>query len=143
MPLRHVVAIILSALVATGVPAPSHAAVASSADRVAVDVRQRVWITDDGAVVVIVRHRCPAPLQAFEIDVTVTQREVSGSAFESGPGLLACDGRWHWRAMTVEPTLGDFVPGRARVDVYVGLHDPATGTDSEARDSELVRVCGR
>lgn len=134
-----VLAVLGPALVAG--PVEASTARAPRSDAPAVEVVHRARLTDDGAVSVVLRGRCPAGLQAFELDVAVTQPQASGHVFRSAPpAVLPCDGRPHRTRVVVGPDAGSFTPGRARVDVYVGLYDPVAGHDLEARDSRTVRV---
>jgi hypothetical protein len=102
-------------------------------------------INSDGSVDVVMWVRCRGGLNVFEMSTSVTQTDTSGFTFAIGPGLLPCDGTRHRTVVNVVPDEGQapFHKGFATLDVYLGIYDGTTDTDSEARDTAKVRLYQR
>ncbi|MEO8422908.1 MAG: hypothetical protein ABI595_03235 [Actinomycetota bacterium] len=93
----------------------------------------------DGSVPVTVSALCRPGQQAFELDVSVQQGSVSGSATLLGPGLTPCDGTLHRITVRVTPEVGVFTPGAANVDGFLGVFDPEEG-DLDLTDSATIQL---
>ena len=96
-------------------------------------------LRSDGAVPVSVFARCQPGQQAFELDVSVHQGTVSGSATLLGPGLTPCDGTSHRIRVLVSPDVRAFAAGPADVEAFLGVFDPDEG-DLDATDSATVQL---
>jgi hypothetical protein len=94
-------------------------------------------LNSDGTVQVALRVRCQAPLQAFELDVSVLQGTTFGSVVIVEAGVVSCDGRWHRVSVQVPAQVGGtaFMSGTVTISVFLGAFDPVAGIDLEARDS--------
>ena len=135
--LRALLAAVMGAAVV--LVAPSASADTNPEGTLAVDVLERsVRLTTGGAVVVPLRARCAPHLDAFELDVSVTQGTRFGSTNRIGGAFPVCDGEWHRTAVTVQAESGRFSTGWARIGVFLGAFDTVEGTDTEATDTTRV-----
>jgi hypothetical protein len=120
---------------------PATEAVAAPAGGTTLDVRigaSKVHLNADGTVSVPLRARCSAPLDAFELDVSVTQGATFGAVNLIGTPFPVCNGHWQRTTLTVSAETGTFGPGPATVGVFLGAFDPVAGGDLEAEDSVTV-----
>jgi hypothetical protein len=126
---------------AAGAPGHPDAAPAAASSAASVVIRPWAVIGADGGVHVRLRSTCPATLQAYELDVSVTRGATTGSLSRlAPPEVVVCDGASHRTTVTVRPEEGSFRPGRARIDVFVGFFDRVSGSDTEATDTAAVRL---
>ena len=95
----------------------------------------------DGGVRLAIAARCDPRLQAFELDVSVAQYQVSGFLFRlAPPAVVLCDGFRHRQRVVVYPSSGTFAPGRADVSVFVGFYDPQQDEDLAREDAATLTV---
>ncbi len=135
---------LLAALLGTAVlvaAAPAASADPNPEGTLAVDVLERsVRLTAGGVVVVPLRARCAPHLDAFELDVGVTQGTRFGGTSTVGGAFPVCDGAWHRTAVRVRAEAGRFHAGWADVGVYLGAYDTVEDHDTEATDDVRVRL---
>jgi hypothetical protein len=137
-----VVFVVTSLAVSLGSPAQAESGHRSTSTHSRVPLivkisRAHARIGADGSVPVVVFTRCRAGLNAFELDVSVRQGAVFGSATILGPGVTPCDGRWHRSSIKVSPDAGSFAAGPATADAFLGAFDPVEG-DLDATDTATV-----
>ena len=122
---------------------PATGAVAAPPGGTTLDVRigaSQVALNADGTVSVPLRARCSAPLDAFEVDVGVTQGGAFGAVSLIGTPYPVCNGHWQRTTLIVSPQAGAFGPGRASVEVFLGAYDPVDDSDLDAGDTATVRL---
>ena len=117
---------------------PSAPAVAADALVVQIKAGQ-VTLNADGTVSVPLRAKCSSSLDAFEVDLSVTQGTVSGQNNTVGGSFPACTGKWQSTTLIVAADYGAFTTGPATISVFLGAFDQMQG-DLEARDSAIVRL---
>ena len=107
------------------------------------DVRiggSQVELNADGTVSVPLRARCSAGLDAFEVDVSVTQGGTLGAVSLIGTPYPVCNGHWQRTTLIVSAEAGTFGPGQATVGVFLGAYDTVAGSDLDAADTATVRL---
>jgi hypothetical protein len=122
---------------------PATEAVAAPAGGTTLDVRivaAQVELNADGTVSVPLRARCSTRLDAFEVDVSVTQGGTFGAVNLIGTPFPVCNGRWQRTTLTVSAEAGTFGPGPASVGVFLGAFDSVAGVDLAAEDTAAVRL---
>ena len=102
----------------------------------------QVRLLADGSVRVPLRAKCASTLDAFEVDLSVTQGSVVGQNNTVGGAFPACTGKWQSTTLVVVADSGTFGPGRASIGVFLGAFDQEEG-DLSAEDSATVglRAC--
>ena len=104
-------------------------------------VHRPAELTADGGVKLALTAKCDTGLQAFELDVSVSQAQASGSLFRlAPPAVVVCDGFRHRQTVIVYPSTGTFATGVATVSVFIGFYDPQQDQDLAGEDSATVKV---
>lgn len=128
-------------VLATLVFAPALPAIAAPTGTVLkIEIKEaQVRLLPDGTVSVPLRAKCSSSLDAFEVDLSVTQGTVSGQNNTVGGSFPACTGKWQSTTLIVAADYGAFTAGPATISVFLGAFDQVEG-DLSAEDTATVQL---